>query len=148
MLQLLERLKHEYGLTFVLITHDMAVARQVSDRIAVMYLGKIVEIGKSSEVIDHPIHPYTRMLLEATPELIKTKVESKVKISAEEATIGSAMNLPSGCRFNPRCKYALPKCKSSEPSLLERERYHFAACDVTDVEISLTRCFCLHSANA
>ncbi len=105
MLQLLERLKHEYGLTFVLITHDMAVARQVSDRIAVMYLGKIVEIGKSSEVIDHPIHPYTRMLLEATPELIKTKVESKVKISAEEATIGSAMNLPSGCRFNPRCKY-------------------------------------------
>ena len=104
MLQLLERLKHEYGLTFVLITHDMAVARQVSGRIAVMYLGKIVEIGKSSGVIDHPIHLYTRMLLEATPELIKTKVESKVKISAEEATIGSAMNLPSGCRFNPRCK--------------------------------------------
>jgi peptide/nickel transport system ATP-binding protein len=134
MLQLLERLKHEYGLTFILITHDMAVARQVSDRIAVMYLGRIVEIGKSSEVIDRPIHPYTRMLLEATPELIRKKVESKVKISTEEATIGSAMNLPSGCRFNPRCKYALSKCRSIEPLLSEREKYHSAACDVIDVE--------------
>ena len=62
-----------------MITHDMAVARQVSDRIAVMYLGRIVEIGKSSDVIDYPIHPYTRLLLEATPELIKTKVENKTK---------------------------------------------------------------------
>jgi peptide/nickel transport system ATP-binding protein len=132
-LQLLERLKHEYGLTFVMITHDMAVARQVSDRIAVMYLGRMVEIGKSSDVIDRPIHPYTRMLLEATPELIKTKVENKVRFSTTEATIGSAMNLPSGCRFNPRCKYAIAKCKTDEPSLLQREMNHFAACDVVDV---------------
>lgn len=133
MLQLLEKLKREYGLTFIMITHDMAVARQISDRIAVMYLGRIVEIGRSADVIDHPIHPYTKMLLEATPELIRKKTEGKARISTQEATIGSAMNLPSGCRFHPRCKYALERCKTSEPSLLQRDGNHFAACDVVGV---------------
>ncbi|MDG6999140.1 MAG: ABC transporter ATP-binding protein [Nitrososphaerota archaeon] len=132
-LQLLEKLKREYGLTFIIITHDMAVARQVSDRIAVMYLGKIVEIGTSTEVIDHPIHPYTRMLLAATPELERTKVERKTGVSVEEGTIGSAMNLPTGCRFHPRCKYAIEKCRKSEPSLLARTSNHLAACDVVSI---------------
>lgn len=133
-LQLLEKLKREFGLTYIMITHDMAVARQVSDRIAVMYLGRIVEIGKSSDVIDHPIHPYTRLLLEATPKLMQKKSEGKTTISAEEATIGSAMNLPAGCRFQPRCKYAVDKCKTYEPSLIERRSEQLAACDVTDIE--------------
>ena len=90
-----------------------------------MYLGKIVEIGKTGDVIDYPIHPYTRLLLEATPELIKTKVENKTKISTEEATIGSAMNLPSGCRFNPRCKYAITKCKAEEALAFGEEERPF-----------------------
>ncbi len=133
-LALLERIRHDHGLTLIIITHDMAVARQVSDRIAVMYLGKIVEIGQTADVIDHAVHPYTRLLIESSPKLTSKRGEEKAKISSEEAAVGSALNLPSGCRFNPRCKYAIPKCRDVEPPLLERRSNQYAACDVTQVD--------------
>jgi peptide/nickel transport system ATP-binding protein len=138
---LLEKLRKTFGLTYLFITHDMAVARQVSNRIAVMYLGRIVEVGDADSVIGRPIHPYTKLLVEATPQLDLTDgnrrgttvTSEEMKISKVDA-IGSSLNLPSGCRFNPRCKYVIKKCTSVEPPLLERRKNQFAACDVVAAE--------------
>jgi peptide/nickel transport system ATP-binding protein len=139
-LKLLDHLRKTLDLTFLIITHDIAVARQVSDVMAVMYLGKIVEIGTTEAVVERPIHPYTKLLIDATPKLVLSKSELKKREQNEitpkggESLMGSALNLPSGCRFHPRCPYAIEKCKLAEPPLLERRTAQFAACDVVDVD--------------
>jgi peptide/nickel transport system ATP-binding protein len=137
-LKLLDQLRTNLNLTLLIITHDIAVARQISDFMAVMYLGKIVEFGQGDSLVASPIHPYTKLLIEATPKLVLAKEENepnqsrKGRYDSTESIMGSALNIPSGCRFHPRCKYAIEKCKSVEPPLLERRPGQYAACDVVN----------------
>ena len=127
-LHLMKSIQQEMELSFVYITHDISTARFFTDRIAVMYLGRIVEIGSQDEVIDHPIHPYTRALIGAVCEPVSGRVgiEKELKISGE---IPSAAAIPSGCRFHPRCPFATKDCAElPEPELMDVGGGHFHAC--------------------
>ncbi len=125
-LELLESFKKEYKLTMLFITHDIAVAKLISDRIAVMYLGKIVEIGKTEDILKNPKHPYTLALIQAVPSAIKRKRrEEKMNIKGE---VPNAVNPPSGCRFHPRCPFADDLCKEREPELIKVGEEHYVAC--------------------
>ncbi len=111
-LNLMKELQKALGLTYLFVSHNIGVIRHMSDRVAVMYLGKLVEIGKKKELFDSPLHPYTRALLAAVPS-------SNPKVKREEiileGDVPSPINPPGGCRFHPRCKYALPICSREEP---------------------------------
>ena len=129
-LRLLSELAKTRGLTLLFITHDMAAARQICSKIAAMYLGKIVENGMVDDVISQPIHPYTKLLVEATPELVLSERVSPVQGPTPEKTTQAVLR---GCRFNNRCKYAIEKCTTVEPGLIERRKGQYAACDVVKV---------------
>jgi len=131
-INLLMDLKQRLNLTMVFITHDLRVVRHVSDRIAVMYLGKIMEIGPSRRIFANPRHPYTRALLAAAPELDPT---IRTETSALQGDPPSPIHIPVGCRFHPRCTLATENCKQGIPPLLEVEPGHFAACPVTAQEL-------------
>lgn len=124
-LDLLQRLQQELGMAIVLITHDMGVAAEMADRIAVMYAGKIVEEGSVEEIFDHPSHPYTIGLLQSIPGLEGARGEELYTIPG---TIPGINNLPSGCRFNPRCSKVEDKCRQHEPALGEIRSNHQVAC--------------------
>lgn len=129
LLDVMMRLKDELGLTYLFITHDLATAKYVCDRIAVMYLGKIVEMGPVGEVYRNPQHPYTRALLEAVPVPDPRHRRSEPMPAGE---IPSSINPPPGCRFHPRCPLAVPGlCDLDEPELLPAGDDHTAACHVT-----------------
>ncbi len=116
-LQMFKDIQKEMGLTYLYITHDLSTARYFSDRIAVMYLGRIVEMGTPEDVIDHPKHPYTKALIEAVCDLGPGKV-NRVKEVPIKGEIPSASNIPQGCRFHPRCIYATDDCRRlPEPEL-------------------------------
>jgi len=119
-LNLLVELQNLRDLTYVLITHDPNVARFMADRIAVMYLGKIVEYGTPADVLMHPKHPYTQALLASTPKLDGSSPEA---IKGEPPSL---INLPKGCRFVPRCPHAMPKCSEREPSLISKDTTQIA----------------------
>jgi peptide/nickel transport system ATP-binding protein len=125
LLDLMMRLKNELNLTYLFITHDLATAKYVCDRIAIMYLGKMCEVGPLSEVYEHSGHPYTRALLEAVP-VPDPRHRRKEAMPAGE--IPSAINPPSGCRFHPRCPLAREKCSVEEPVLRELRPQHYIAC--------------------
>ena len=123
MINILEDLKAEFGLTLVIIAHDLAVIRHIADRVAVMYLGRMVEIGNREEIFNHPRHPYTRMLLDAVPTL---------EVGASEAPpplgeLPDPANPPSGCSFRTRCRHADAQCAQIVPRL-EQANDHRAAC--------------------
>lgn len=118
-------LRERFGISFVFITHDLAVARHITDRIAIMYLGKIVESGKTEEVIFDPRHPYTEALLQAVPSPDPTAERAKVVLKGEVPT---PINPPSGCRFHPRCPYAFEICPNQEPPLEDIGGDHRVAC--------------------
>ncbi|MGC8670856.1 MAG: ABC transporter ATP-binding protein [Thermoprotei archaeon] len=118
-------LKDQYGLSFLFITHDLALAKHVCDRIAVMYLGRLVELAGSEELIENPMHPYTRALIDAIPVPDPTAPKLRVAIKGE---IPNAMDVPPGCSFNPRCPYATDKCRTEEPKLREVSPGHWVAC--------------------
>lgn len=124
-LDLLQRLQQELGMAIVLITHDMGVAAEMADRIAVMYAGKIVEEGSVEEIFDHPSHPYTVGLLQSIPGLEGARGEELYTIPG---TIPGINNLPSGCRFNPRCSKVKDKCRQHEPVLGVIRSNHQVAC--------------------
>lgn len=113
------------GCSFLFITHDIALSRYMCNRIAVMYLGKIVEIGFTEDVIHNPAHPYTHALIAAVPVPDPTSRRTKVVIFGE---VPSAINPPPGCKFHPRCPYAKDRCRHEEPDLAEVGKDHFAAC--------------------
>ncbi|MDV3293977.1 MAG: ATP-binding cassette domain-containing protein [Nitrososphaerales archaeon] len=117
-LNLLLGLKDELDLTMLFITHDLGVARYISDQICVMYLGRIVEMGPTEDIVKKPLHPYTQALLIAAPrpDLAHRLTERDVPIKGE---IASAIQIPAGCRFNPRCPYATDLCKKEDPPLRE-----------------------------
>lgn len=110
-LNLLTRIHDQLKLTYLFITHNIAVARYISDRIAVMYAGKVVEIGPTEEVITNPKHPYTQALLKSVPGLKSRDV------TPPSGEVPSLISLPKGCRFNPRCPYVMDKCREKEPPL-------------------------------
>ncbi len=119
-------LRNKYGIPYLFITHDIAVARYMSDKIAVMYLGKIVEMADTDEVIFNPLHPYTKALISAVPVPDPDHKHGRIEIKGE---IPSPINLPPGCRFWPRCPYAQKGlCDVKEPPLREITPGHFVAC--------------------
>jgi len=124
-LDLMMSLKKEFNLTYLFITHDLATAKYVCNRIAIMYLGKIVELGLLTKVFVTPKHPYTVALLSAVP-IPDPKAERKKTIPKGE--IPNPINPPSGCRFHPRCPYAEAICSQDEPKLQEIEKGHYVAC--------------------
>ena len=127
-LNLLAELQHEFGLTYLFIAHDLNVVRHVSDRIAVMYLGKIVELSPAEELYAHPVHPYTEALLSAVPTVETTAREQLRHRVVLRGDPPSPVAPPSGCRFHTRCRYATEICSAVEPALIDHRRGHLAAC--------------------
>lgn len=130
-LHMMKTVQRELGLTYLYITHDLSTARYFTDRIAVMYLGKIVEMGGADEIIDEAAHPYTRALIAAVCEPISGK-SNTIKEIPIKGEIPSAANIPSGCRFHPRCLYAKAKCQE-ELALIEIKPGHMVACHYPSV---------------
>jgi len=126
LLNLLLNLQRDYGLSYMFITHNMAVAQYIADRIAVMYGGKLVELGDARTVISRPRHPYTLTLISSTPRPDPWK--RSILRTAVTGEVPSAINPPPGCRFHPRCPYAEDICSQREPLLTEIEPGHLVAC--------------------
>lgn len=124
-LELMTGLKEALDLTYLFITHDLAVAKYISDRIAIMYLGKIVEMGDKEEVFSNPLHPYTQALLSAIPVPDPERKRKTIELKGE---VPSAISIPSGCRFHPRCPRAFDRCSIEEPALRDIGKNHTVAC--------------------
>lgn len=126
-LNLLDDLRKEFKLSYLLISHDLSVVRYISDYVAVMYLGKIVESAPTEELFSNPLHPYTKALLSAVPEpdpRLK-KLRKRISLPGEPP---SAINPPSGCRLHPRCPYATERCRKEEPELKHMGGNHYVRC--------------------
>lgn len=123
----LEDLQKELGLTYLFVAHDLSMVRHISDRIGVMYLGKVVESGESDEVYDNPCHPYTQALLKAIP-IADPKRALSLEQFGMKGELPSPLHVPSGCRFHIRCPYAMDLCRQQEPELEERIPGHLVAC--------------------
>lgn len=122
-----EDLQAEMGLTYLFIAHDLSVVKHISNRIGVMYLGKMVELAESYELIAHSLHPYTRSLISAIP-VADPKMARASKRIVLQGDVPSPLNPPSGCRFRTRCPYADEKCAQEDPQWREVEKGHYAAC--------------------
>lgn len=129
MFDLLENLKEELGLSYLYITHDLASISYFSDEVAIMYLGKIVEMGKVHSVIGDPLHPYTQLLISSVPCIVKkTQGKEEIEVSSGEVPKPTSSNLPAGCRFYPRCPRAMERCELDKPRLIEVGEGHLVAC--------------------
>ncbi len=127
-LNLLDDLQDDFGLTYVFIAHDLGVVRHVADRIAVMYLGVIVEVAPADELWDRPIHPYTEALLSAIPVIDDENGGGRRERIVLAGEVPSPIDPPSGCRFHPRCRYATEICREVRPPLVDHGGGHVAAC--------------------
>ena len=127
MLNLFADLQRDFNLTYVFISHDLRVVAHVSDRVAVMYFGKIVELGPAGDIMVKPLHPYTAALLSAEPEPVPVHLRNKQRVILK-GEIPSALNPPSGCRFHTRCPLAVERCVKEEPAWREIEPNRFVAC--------------------
>ncbi|MHB8568420.1 MAG: oligopeptide/dipeptide ABC transporter ATP-binding protein [Nitrososphaerales archaeon] len=126
-LNIIKKIATNFGVGFLFITHEMAVAKVIADRIGVMYLGNIVELAPATEIISNPLHPYTKALLQASPTIDPSKrdVMRTVNIRGD---IPASYSHPSGCKFHPRCPFVMEKCKDNVPQLKEIESGHFVSC--------------------
>ena len=129
-INMFDELQDTLGLTYLFIAHDLLVVRHISDRIAVMYLGKMVELADAKEIYEHPLHPYSKALISAVP-MPDPKVARSNKRIVLNGDIPSPLNAPSGCPFRTRCMYAKPECAESMPELKEVTSGHFTACHRT-----------------
>ena len=123
-INLLKDLKEKYNLTFLLITHDLSVIKFLADRIAIMYLGEIVEVGTNKEIFSEPKHPYTKALLSAAPQLTKNNIE-KLTLKGD---LPSPSNPPMGCKFHTRCPFAMQKCHEQNPQEINLSNTHKVKC--------------------
>lgn len=129
-INLLEDLQKELGITYLFIAHDLSMVKHISDRVCVMYLGKVVEVGSSKDIYENPKHPYTKALLSSIP-----KIDGEIEEEILEGDVPSPLNPPSGCRFRTRCKYAKEICKQQEPSLEDFGNEHFVYCHFSKKDI-------------
>jgi peptide/nickel transport system ATP-binding protein len=128
-LNLLEDLQQDFKLTYLFISHDLSVVEHISDRVAVMYVGRLVELASTEELYYNPKHPYTEALMAAVPKPDPRMRTRPVKLPGE---VASPANPPSGCYFHPRCRYAQEICAVETPPLIEVEPEHFSACHFSD----------------
>ncbi|WP_298431106.1 ABC transporter ATP-binding protein [uncultured Jannaschia sp.] len=131
---LLEELQNELGLTYLFISHDLSMVRHIADRVAVMYLGKVVELAPRDALYDHPLHPYTEALLSAVPEPDPAKAGQKKNRIVLQGDVPSPANPPEGCNFSTRCPRAMDLCRRVDPAFREVEPGHWAACHLHDPE--------------
>lgn len=124
-INLLKQLKEDFNLTFLFISHDLSVIKYLSDRIAIMYLGEVVEIGRTEEIFKNPKHPYTKALLSSVPELNPQDGKERIHLQGE---LPSPENLPTGCKFHTRCPYVMEICKTSPPQVKEFSGTHNCKC--------------------
>ncbi len=130
-INMFDELQEKFGLTYLFIAHDLLVVRHISNRIAVMYLGKLVELADADEIYDHPLHPYSQALISAVP-MPDPKIARENKRIILSGDIPSPLNAPSGCPFRTRCPYASEKCAQSMPEFKEYKPGHFVACHKVD----------------
>ena len=126
-INLLEDLREKFGLTYLFIAHDLSVVRHICQRVAVMYLGRIVELADADELFGNPLHPYTQALLAAVP-VPDPSVESARAFRPVQGEVPSPINPPPGCVFHPRCPIAVAGCKRARPEMRELRPGHFVAC--------------------
>ncbi len=126
-MNLMENLQKDKNLTYLFISHDLRAIRHVSDRVAVMYLGKIVELSDSKDIYEEPLHPYSKALISAVP-VPDPEIEAKRERIILKGDVPSPIDPPMGCSFHTRCEYSVPKCKLSTPELVEIKPRHFVAC--------------------
>ena len=124
-INLLKQLKEDFNLTFLFISHDLSVIKYLSDRIAIMYLGEVVEVGRTEEFFKNPKHPYTKALLSSVPELNPQDEKERIHLQGE---LPSPENLPTGCKFHTRCPYVMEICKTSTPQVKEFSDTHNCKC--------------------
>ncbi|MDQ0351417.1 oligopeptide/dipeptide ABC transporter ATP-binding protein [Alkalibacillus filiformis] len=123
-LNLLQKLKRKHQLTYIFISHDLSVVKHISDRVGVMYLGKMVELADEDSIYENPAHPYTQALFSAIPDITEDHKE-RIQLKGD---VPSPLNVPTGCRFHTRCPLATEYCKQAEPALEEVKEHHLAAC--------------------
>jgi oligopeptide transport system ATP-binding protein len=128
-LNLLQDLQKEFQLTYLFISHDLSVVRHISDRVAVMYLGKVVEVADKKTLYEKPSHPYTQALLSAVPV---PNPNHSVKRIILEGDLPSPANPPAGCTFHPRCRHCMEICKTQAPTLKEVGAGHFVSCHLQE----------------
>ena len=128
-LNLLEDLQKEFGLTYLFIAHDLSVVQHISNRVAVMYLGNMVELTDSQELYSNPLHPYSEALLSAVPRTDPDQVTNRIVLQGD---VPSPANPPAGCKFHPRCRYAQEICKQQMPEWREIKPDHWVACHLTE----------------
>ncbi|MEX2296387.1 MAG: ABC transporter ATP-binding protein, partial [Dongiaceae bacterium] len=126
-LNLLLRLQEEFGLTYIFISHDLTIVRKLCNRMAVLYLGKVVETGSSEEVSARPLHPYTQALIASIPQP-RVGGRRAADLASIQGELPSAFDLPRGCRFQSRCPHRMGKCAAQEPALVEVAAGHSVAC--------------------
>lgn len=131
-LELLKKLQREHGMAVLLITHNLAIAANMADRIAVMYAGELVEVGRAEDVVKSPRHPYTRALLKAVPRM----QGASGQLQGIPGQIPSANAWPSGCRFHPRCPIAQDRCRGEKPDMMQVEKHQRARCFFAGQELS------------
>jgi oligopeptide/dipeptide ABC transporter ATP-binding protein len=131
LLNLFTDLQKEYGLTYMFISHDLSIVECISHRVAIMYLGKIVEYSTTEEIFEKPLHPYSQALIASVPVPDPARRKESVPLKGE---VPSPVNPPTGCRFHPRCPLAMDACKQKEPDLIDTGNQHYVACFAVNKE--------------